>query len=265
MSSSNSLEDKKPISTPEVVPMMSKITEDKLIGTNYSDWSKRIRLYLRSIHMASHLDKDPPTDDSKDRWLKDDTRLFLQIRNSIDGKVLTLINHCEFVKELMEYLEFVYSGKGNISRMFDVCRSFYRTEKQDWSLIKLFMDYKKTYEELNTLLPFSLDVKVQQAQQEKMAVMGFLAALPSEYDSIKRQILSSPEISSLQETFSRILRTETSSSTPPSTQMSSALVGRKSGESEKQQYKNSGPGNNSRRTSSEGVVCYYYHKSGHVI
>ena len=75
------------------------------------------------------LDKDLPTDDSKERWLEDDACLFLQIQNSIDGKVLTLINHCEFVKELMEYLEFVYSGKGNISRMFDVCRAFYHTEK----------------------------------------------------------------------------------------------------------------------------------------
>ena len=41
--------------------------------------------------MASHLDKDFPKDDSKERWLEDDARLFLQIRNSIDDKVLTLI------------------------------------------------------------------------------------------------------------------------------------------------------------------------------
>ena len=113
--------------------------------------------------MASHLSKDPPTDDSKDRWLEDDVHLFLQICNSIDGKLLTLINHCEYVKELMEYLEFVCSGKGNISRIFNVYRAFYRTKKQDRSLTELFMDYKKTYEDLNTLLPFSLDVKVQQA------------------------------------------------------------------------------------------------------
>ena len=126
----------------------------------------------------------------------DDARLFLHIRNSIEGKVLTLINHCEYVKELMEYLEFVYSSKENISRMFDVCRAFYLIEKQDHSLTELFMDYKKTYEELNTLLPFSLDIKVQQDQREKMAVMGFLVALPSEYDYVKAQILSSPEISS---------------------------------------------------------------------
>ena len=35
------------------------------------------------------------------------------------------------------------------------------------------------------LMSFSPDVKVQQSQQEHMAVMRFLAALPSEYDSVK--------------------------------------------------------------------------------
>ena len=98
MSSSDSSEDKKSV----LVPMMSKITEDKLTGLNYSDWSKTIRLYLRSIRMASHLEKDPSIDDSKERWLEDDACFFLQIRNSIDSKMLTFINHCEFV-----YLEFV--------------------------------------------------------------------------------------------------------------------------------------------------------------
>ena len=66
MSSSESSKDKKHVSAPEVVPMMSKILEDKLTSPNYSDWSKTIRLYLRSIRMASHLSKDPATSDSKD-------------------------------------------------------------------------------------------------------------------------------------------------------------------------------------------------------
>ena len=98
-----------------------------------------------------------------------------------------------------------------------------------------------------------------------MVVMGFLATLLSEYESIKAQILSSLEISSFQETFSRILRTKTSSSTPPFAQMSSAFVGRTMGESEKQQYRSGDSGDNSRGTSSGGVVCYYCHKPGHVI
>ena len=53
----------------------------------------------------------------------------------------------------MDYLEFVYSGKGNISPIFDVCRAFDRYKKQDWSLTEFFMDYKKIYEELNVQYP----------------------------------------------------------------------------------------------------------------
>ena len=221
-------EEKKRTPKLEVVPMMSKITEDKLTGLNYLEWGKTIRIYVRSVRMGDHLTKDPPTDDAKEQWMEEDARLFIQIRSSIDSKVLGLVNHCEFVKELMDYLEFVFFGKGNVSRIFDVCKAFYRSEKQDQSLTEFFMAYKKILEEHNMLMPFSPDVKVQQRQREQTAVMGFLAALPSEYDSAKAQIFSSPKISSLQETFSRILCTEVSSSSSPtlvSAQTSSALIG----------------------------------------
>ena len=48
--------------------------------------------------MGGHLTKDPPTDDSKEQWIEEDARLFIQIHNSIDSKVLGLVNHYEFVK-----------------------------------------------------------------------------------------------------------------------------------------------------------------------
>ena len=34
----------------------------------------------------------------------------------------------------MDYLEFVFSQKGNVSHIFDVCKTFYRSKKQDRSL-----------------------------------------------------------------------------------------------------------------------------------
>ena len=112
----------------DVVPIMSKITEHKLHGPNYLAWSKTIRIYLRSIAMDTHLTDEPPTDNTRAAWLRDDARLFLQIRNSINSEIISLINHCEFVKEMMEYLEFLYSGKRNLSRIYDICQSFYRAE-----------------------------------------------------------------------------------------------------------------------------------------
>ena len=81
--------------------MVFKITEHKLNITNYLDWSKTIELYLLSISMDSHLTDDPPTDAYKLSWMRDDARLFLQICNSIDSKVVGLITHCRTVKELM--------------------------------------------------------------------------------------------------------------------------------------------------------------------
>ena len=62
-------EEKKSTSKPEVVPMMSKIIEDKLTGPNYLEWSKTIRIYVRSVRMGSHLTKDPP-DNSKEQWME---------------------------------------------------------------------------------------------------------------------------------------------------------------------------------------------------
>ena len=31
----------------------------------------------------------------------------------------------------MDYLEFMFSGKGNVFRIFDMCKALYRSEKQD--------------------------------------------------------------------------------------------------------------------------------------
>lgn len=54
----------KPYVTSEIVPALAKITEYKLNGPNYLDWSRKIRVYLRSVEKDDHLTDDPPTDGS---------------------------------------------------------------------------------------------------------------------------------------------------------------------------------------------------------
>ncbi|RVW24990.1 Retrovirus-related Pol polyprotein from transposon TNT 1-94 [Vitis vinifera] len=199
-------------SVADIVPIVSKITEHKLNGSNYIEWSKTIKIYLRSVAKDDHLTEEPPNDHTRKLWMQDDARLFLQMKNSINSDIVGLLSHCEFVKELMDYLDFLYSGKGNVSRMYDVWNAFHCPEKGAKSLTAYFMDFKKVYEELNALMPFSPDVRVQQAQREQMAVMSFLSGLPSEFETAKSQILSGSDIGSLQEVFSRVLRTENVSS-----------------------------------------------------
>ncbi|KAH6767733.1 hypothetical protein C2S52_018716 [Perilla frutescens var. hirtella] len=210
----------------EVVSVMSKITEHMLCSNNYMDWRQTIELYLLSISMDHHISDDPPSDETtKMEWMRKDAHLFLSIRNSIDSTVIGLITHCKTVKSLLKYLEFLYSGKENVSCMFDVCQAFYRPQKGDRSLTDYFMAFKKTYAELNELLPFDTDISVQQTQREKMAVMSFLTGLSSDFEIAKSQVLSDTKISSLDEKFSRILHNE-HLTVAPSEQHSSALLSR---------------------------------------
>ncbi|KAJ9558057.1 hypothetical protein OSB04_012671, partial [Centaurea solstitialis] len=144
---------------PEMLSIGIRLTDNKLNGSNLFEWSKTIRIYLRSMGMASHFTSEHPTGNDYDSWLQSDARLYLQIINTIEPSVSSLVSHCEYVKDLIEYLEFLYSGRSNISRIYTVCKSFHRGEQQDRSLTNYVMEFKKVYEELNSLLPLSADVK----------------------------------------------------------------------------------------------------------
>ncbi|KAH9764380.1 glutelin type-A 1 [Citrus sinensis] len=74
----------------DMVPVMFKTTDHKLNGLNYLDWSKTVRLYLWSIDKYTHLTDNPPKDDLRKTWLRDDACLFLHIQNSIDSEIFSL-------------------------------------------------------------------------------------------------------------------------------------------------------------------------------
>ncbi|RVW53673.1 Retrovirus-related Pol polyprotein from transposon RE1 [Vitis vinifera] len=218
-------------SIPDIVPVVSKITKHKLNGSNYIEWSKTIKFYLRSVAKDDHLTEEPPNDNTRKLWMQDDARLFLQIKNSINSDIVGLLSHCEFVKELMDYLDFLYFGKGNVSRMYDVWNAFHCPENGAKSLTAYFMDFKKVYEELNALMSFSPDVRVQQAQREQMEV------------------------------FSRVLRTEN----VPSSQHTNVLAA-KEGNAENARRVNNKGGNRAfenRGNDSSTIVRFYCHEAGH--
>ena len=66
------------------------------------------------MEKVDHL-TDDPSEVNRVTWLHDDAKLILPIRNSIESHVFSMVSHCETVKELMNYLAFLYSGKQNIT------------------------------------------------------------------------------------------------------------------------------------------------------
>ena len=91
--------------------------------------------------------------------------------------------------------------------------------------------------------------------------MSFLADLNSQFEVAKSHILLNVEISSLQETFNRLLSTNTSASFTSSIISSSALVSLNDTRGEGR-----GTGSKNRDTQNSdvgGVICYYCHEPSH--
>nr|GEY80722.1 uncharacterized protein [Tanacetum cinerariifolium] len=219
------------------LPIVNKITHTKLDGSIFFAWSKTIRIYLHSIIKGSHLKYNPHTDETKDQWLQNEARLFLMIKNSIEPYVIPLLDH------------------------YNVCMDFHRGEQQDLSLIAYVMEFKKMHKELNSLLPISADMKVMQKQREQIAVMSFLTSLRPEFDSLICQFLNETKISSLQDTFARVIRNETLQS-PYTLASNSALVNR-DGFQGGSRNSNSDRVGDSQGFNSYEVECYYCHELGH--
>ena len=111
---------------------------------------------------------------------------------------MDLVDHCESIKELLEFLDFPYSSKEQVQKMFEVCMQFFCVEQKAESVTSYFMRLKKITPELGLLLPFSPYVKVQ---REKMVVMIFLNGLIPEFGIAKTHILPDSKIPSLDDAF----------------------------------------------------------------
>ncbi|KAA0033068.1 gag-pol polyprotein [Cucumis melo var. makuwa] len=194
--------------------------------------------------MDDHMTEDAPKDAKKKKdWLRDDARLYLQIKNSIESEIIGLVKS--------KYIE---------------CLRFFRAEQKAESVTNYFMRLKKITAALALLLPFSPDVKVQQAQREKMVVTIFLNGLLPEFGMTKAQILSDSKIPSLDDAFTRVLRIESSPNGVSIPQSSSALISKNNnprapramdGNVQRKSYDH-------RKPYSTKIVCNYCHKPGHI-
>jgi len=121
------------------------------------------------------------------------------------------------------------------------------------------MRLKKITAELGLLLPFSPDVKVQQAQREKMAVMIILNGLLPEFGMAKTQIHSDSKIPSLDDAFIRVLRIESSPTSVSIPQPCSAFFSKNNNHRAPQRNST-----DHRKPDSVEIVCNYCRKSGHM-
>ncbi|KAL3728719.1 hypothetical protein ACJRO7_033323 [Eucalyptus globulus] len=187
----------------EVISSSSnRITDKKLVGSaNFHQWKKIVKLTLTSRNQHRHLTEFKPRDDVT--WDGVDARILGQMLNSMESNVVDMVTHIDTVRQLWEYLNVLYSGQDNLSRIYELLQEFYRFERKGHSITQCFADFKRLYDELNDVLPISADVQQMQRQREQLAVMGFLGSLGSKYETVRSQILGGENIASLTDMFAQ--------------------------------------------------------------
>ncbi|KAI3417749.1 FAD-binding PCMH-type domain-containing protein [Psidium guajava] len=211
--------------TTEVISSSSsRITDKKLEGiTNFQQWKKIVKFVLTGRNQHIHLTGTKPANDAN--WDVIEARLMGQLLNSMESNIVDLVTHIDTVKELWEYLDVLYSGQNNISRIYELSQEFHRSESKGRSIDQYFADFNRMYEELNALLPISSDAEQMRLQREQLVVMNFLGGLGPAYDAVRSQILGGQTIASLRDTYARVLRVSRGSSQNTATVVnSSALV-----------------------------------------
>ncbi|MFA1236667.1 hypothetical protein, partial [Klebsiella pneumoniae] len=91
-----------------------------------------------------------------------------------------------------------------MSKIYRAEQALFRLQQGEQSLAQYFTAVKAAYEKLNAIRPPCSACR--ESHFEKSIVTIFLSGLSSEYESSIGQILSSPELPSLEEVYSRLSR-----------------------------------------------------------
>ncbi|XP_030449499.2 uncharacterized protein LOC115671939 isoform X1 [Syzygium oleosum] len=275
-----------PVMTEVMSSSSNRITDKKLVGSsNFHQWKKIVKLTLTSRNQIRHITEPKPEDDAN--WDIVDACILGQMLNAMENNIVDLVTHIDTVKEMWDYLNVLYSGQNNLSRVYELSQEFYRSERKGRPMTQYFAEFKRMYEELNAILPISANIQQMQLQREQLAVMVYLAGIGPEYETVRSQILGGEAVASLTDTFARVLRVSRESPqdiTPMAD--SSALVfqsrsgsgsrsdggnrGGYSGRGGRGGGRGEGPGRGQGQqhvsTNNSGAIrtCHYCGKAGHI-
>ncbi|KAG2712596.1 hypothetical protein I3760_04G134200 [Carya illinoinensis] len=83
---------------------------------------------------------------------------------------------------------------------------FTQWEQEDAQICSLMLTMMGICEELKIYQPITFDVSIMLKQREELNVVRFLIGLKPEYESVRSQILASPQLPSFPDVFSRLQR-----------------------------------------------------------
>ncbi|KAF9597619.1 hypothetical protein IFM89_020098 [Coptis chinensis] len=183
------------------------ITNFRLNGNNYLSWSYVVEHFIRAKKTSKILTDDPPNsnDSTYEDWMGSNSMVLTWLWNNMEPKVLTNVQFSPTAKRVWSSLK-MYSQENNISRIYDLFESLFKTKQGDQPIDEYYSTMKGLWEELLFYQPFTVNLEKQREQREQFQVALLLHGLNSEYSVYKDQILASETVLFATQAFSRLKR-----------------------------------------------------------
>ncbi|XP_077215893.1 uncharacterized protein LOC143850536 [Tasmannia lanceolata] len=170
-----------------------QMTLIRLDGKNYPPWRRSVRTYLLGRGKVRFLEHHPlPTKDSSfEKWKQEDAVIRSFLWSCMDSQVVANMMFLDSSKEVWEYAATLYSCANNVTHMCDLFFDWLGFQRGDMSLSDHFSSYHALCQQLDLLMPFTVDPVEVACHQEDMRVVRYLDSLELDFLQIRQQIVGS--------------------------------------------------------------------------
>ncbi|KAF8412062.1 hypothetical protein HHK36_000015 [Tetracentron sinense] len=261
----------------EINPGM-KITTEPLNGSNYLYWSNAAKLFISSRSKLGHINgkNKAPNESSMEYndWLSNNHLVMTWLLNSMEKNIARTFRFHTTAEGIWNMAKELYGEQNNIARTYQIKQELMSLKKGNKPFNEFVGELSSLFDELEFYVSLTVDAKELQKQKEQDKIFTLLAALPSDYEMFRSQILMASELPTFSSVCATIAREETRRKV-----MSSDLQ-ENFEQSEKSALKNDSSSENieksfvaNNNTASKGrgkgrksrPYCTYCKKDGHVI
>ncbi|XP_077246152.1 uncharacterized protein LOC143886049 [Tasmannia lanceolata] len=134
----------------------------RLDGKNYPPWRRAVHTYLLGRGKVRFLESAPPAakDPTFERWEQEDAVVRSFLWSCMDSQVAANMMFLDSSREVWEYAATLYSGVDNVTRLCDLFSDWLGFQRGDMSLFEHFCSYQVLYQQLDVLMPFTVDLVV---------------------------------------------------------------------------------------------------------
>lgn len=174
-----------------------------------------IRKSISSRGMVSHITGVPPppleTDPDFLRWQRADNLVFTWLVHNLEQKLVNRVSQYPTAKEVWDSLSITYASGSDKIQVYDLYRKAIAVKQRDESLEEIWATLKDIWVSIDRRKPNRMieptDIRVRDEEIQEERLYQFMVALSDKYEMIKREILRSNPLPTVEAAYA-LLRQE---------------------------------------------------------